>query len=324
MNTKVTIIMYHYVREIQNSRYPDIKGLEIKQFKEQLIFLKKYYTFITMEQLIDSIENSRSLPTKAVLLTFDDAYIDHFTQVLPVLLENKVQGSFFPPAKAIKENAILDVNKIHFILASCLDKHLIINDIFNLLNKYRENFTLESNEHYFQKLAKPNRFDSAEVIFIKRLLQVELADDLRKIIINELFSNFVGMTEAAFSGELYMSIDQIKTMLRMGMHIGSHGYDHFWLNSLNKEKQINEIEKSIEFLSEIGADTSYRSICYPYGAYNDLTVQILNEYNFKLGLTTNIAIADIKNENRFTFSRLDTNDMPKSQYSKTNDWYLKG
>lgn len=316
--------MYHYVREIQNSRYPDIKGLEIKQFKEQLIFLKKYYTFITMEQLIDSIENSRSLPTKAVLLTFDDAYIDHFTQVLPVLLENKVQGSFFPPAKAIKENAILDVNKIHFILASCLDKHLIINDIFNLLNKYRENFTLESNEHYFQKLAKPNRFDSAEVIFIKRLLQVELADDLRKIIINELFSNFVGMTEAAFSGELYMSIDQIKTMLRMGMHIGSHGYDHFWLNSLNKEKQINEIEKSIEFLSEIGADTSYRSICYPYGAYNDLTVQILNEYNFKLGLTTNIAIADIKNENRFTFSRLDTNDMPKSQYSKTNDWYLKG
>lgn len=323
MNTKVTIIMYHYVREIEQSRYPNIKGLEIKQFKEQIVYLNKHYIFITMEQLIDSIYNNSLLPDKAVLLTFDDAYIDHFTQVFPVLLENNIQGSFFPPAKAIKENTVLDVNKIHFILASCENKQIIINDIYDLLNKHRENYKLESNEHYYKKLAKPNRFDTAEVIFIKRLLQVELFDDLRKIITNELFTKYVGMTEAAFSRELYMSMDQLKTMKRSGMHIGSHGYDHYWLNSLSKEKQIIEIEKSIDFLSEIGADINNWTMCYPYGAYNDLTIKILQKHNCKLGLTTNVGIADIQHENRFRFSRLDTNDLQSNQNSIANEGLSK-
>ena len=28
-NYKVTIVMYHYVRDLKYSRYPDIKGLDI-------------------------------------------------------------------------------------------------------------------------------------------------------------------------------------------------------------------------------------------------------------------------------------------------------
>ncbi len=39
----ITIIMYHYVREIKNSKYPTIKGLEISSFKRQLDFLEKNF-----------------------------------------------------------------------------------------------------------------------------------------------------------------------------------------------------------------------------------------------------------------------------------------
>jgi len=79
MNSKkVTIVMYHYVRDLKHSRYPEIKGLDISLFYEQIMFLKKHYKFITMEMLIDSFENGSALPDKSVLLTFDDAYSDHF------------------------------------------------------------------------------------------------------------------------------------------------------------------------------------------------------------------------------------------------------
>ena len=57
--------------------------------------------------------------------------------------------------------------------------------------------------------------------------------------------------EAAFSRELYMNEDQIKTMLRHGMCVGCHGYDHYWLDSLPVEKQVSEIEKSLSFLKKI-------------------------------------------------------------------------
>ena len=48
-NQNVTVIMYHYVRDLINSRYPDIKGLDIRSFKNQIEFIKKNYNIIKME-----------------------------------------------------------------------------------------------------------------------------------------------------------------------------------------------------------------------------------------------------------------------------------
>lgn len=129
------------------------------------------------------------------------------------------------------------MNKIHFILASESDKSIITSEIRNELNKYRRDHNLESFEFYYDKLAKANRFDTADVIFIKRLLQVELDEPLRKIITNNLFETIVGIDEGSFSRELYMDVEQIQCMNRHGMHIGSHGYDHYWLGSLDKQNK---------------------------------------------------------------------------------------
>ena len=121
---------------------------------------------------MDSIENNKTLPNKSILLTFDDAYSEHFNYVFPFLDKHKIQGSFFPPVKAITENKVLDVNKIHFILSSENNKSKIISEIQNELDKFRKDYNLESFSFYFDKLAQTTRFDSADVIFIKRLLQV--------------------------------------------------------------------------------------------------------------------------------------------------------
>ena len=323
-NYKVTIVMYHYVRDLKYSRYPDIKGLDISLFYEQIKYLKKHYQFITMEMLMDSIENNKSLPNKSILLTFDDAYSEHFNYVFPFLDKHKIQGSFFPPVKAITENKVLDVNKIHFILASENNKSKIISEIQNELDKFRKDYKLESFSFYFDKLAQTTRFDSADVIFIKRLLQVELEESLRKTIINNLFERIVGIDENSFSRELYMNTEQIQCLNRNGMYVGSHGYDHYWLGSLEQEKQKIEIEKALDFLKIIGSDTKNWAMCYPYGNYNETTLKLLKEYDCKLALTTEVNIADIQKYNKYTLPRLDTNDLPKDIEASTNDWYLKG
>ena len=324
MNSKkVTIVMYHYVRDLKHSRYPEIKGLDISLFYEQIMFLKKHYKFITMEMLIDSFENGSALPDKSVLLTFDDAYSDHFEYVFPFLDKHKIQGSFFPPVKAITEHMVLDVNKIHFILAAESDKSKIISEIKNELDKFRKEYNLDDISVYYNKLAKANRFDTADVIFIKRLLQVELEESLRKIITNNLFEKIVGIDESSFSRELYMDTEQIQCMNRNGMHIGSHGYDHYWLGSLDEQKQRIEIEKAIEFLILIGSDIDNWTMCYPYGNYNETTIELLKEYNCKLAFTTVVNVADIQRDNRYALPRLDTNDIPKDKDAAPGDWFLK-
>lgn len=312
MNNNVTIVMYHYVRELKHSMFPEIKGLDISLFNEQLKYLNKHYTFITMELIIDAIDNNTKLPENSVLLTFDDGYSDHFKYVFPVLDKYKIQGTFFAPVKAITQHEVLDVNKIHFILASEPDKTKIISEIKSELNKYSKLFNLLDFSEYYKKLAFPNRFDTADVIFIKRLLQVELNEDVRKIITNNLFNKIVGINEEAFSRDLYMDVEQLQCMQRNGMHIGSHGYDHYWLGHLDKETQKSEIIKSLDFLKEIGCDINNWTMCYPFGNYNDITLDLLKEFKCKLAVTTEVKIATLSDNNRFTLPRLDTNDLPKS------------
>ena len=40
MNNSVSIVMYHYIRDLKNSRYPEIKGLDYDLFKEQIAFFQ--------------------------------------------------------------------------------------------------------------------------------------------------------------------------------------------------------------------------------------------------------------------------------------------
>lgn len=39
--SNLTVVMYHYVRPIERSRYPAIKGIELNDFKEQVGYIKK-------------------------------------------------------------------------------------------------------------------------------------------------------------------------------------------------------------------------------------------------------------------------------------------
>ncbi len=329
MGNKVTVVMYHYVRDLKNSRFPEIKGCDVRLFKEQVGYIKKHYNPVTVEEVIDAYENKRPLPDKAILFTFDDAYSDHFTYAFPILEHEHIQGVFFPPVKAITEHTVLDVNKIHFILASTPTEIMpqLLDELKMLVTKNKEEYDLQPFEAYFEQYAEASRFDPKEVIFVKRLLQVALPEKLRKIITSELFEKSVGMDESMFSRELYMTIDQIKCMVDSGMHVGSHGYDHYWLSSLSKEKQELEIAKSIEFIKMVGGDVNNWTMGYPYGDYNEDTIALLKQHGCKMGFTTEVDVADLSSKQKdmlYKIPRLDVNDLPKDANAPTNGWWEKG
>jgi hypothetical protein len=242
------------------------------------------------------------------------------------LYDKKIQGTFFPPVKAITEHFVLDVNKIHFILAAVDNMNLLLDEIKKLLLQYTQEYALKPYGYYFEKLALDDRFDTKEVIFIKRLLQVELEESLRNKMVNDLFCKFVSNDEQSFGRELYMNEEQLRCMVECGMHVGSHGYDHYWLGSLSKIKQEVEIKKSIEFIQQIGGNINNWTICYPYGNYNEDTISLLKKYNCRLGFTTVVDVAKIiglDNDERFKIPRLDTNDLPKDGNAEVNQWYNK-
>ena len=117
MSQKLYISMYHYTRDLVHSRYPEIKGLAYDLFEKQLQFFNKNFSVVTMEEVIRAIDEKNVLPDNALLLTFDDGYIDNFTVALPLLKKYGMQGSFFIPGKTFSENVLLDV---FFVLFECI------------------------------------------------------------------------------------------------------------------------------------------------------------------------------------------------------------
>ncbi len=63
---------------------------------------------------------------------------------------------------------------------------------------------------------------------------------------------------------------------------------------------------------------------YPYGSFDDQSIQMLKKRGCKLALTTEVAIASTNQDMRFVMPRIDTNDLPKNQNAEKNHWYSKG
>ena len=314
VNRRVTVVTYHYVRNLERSRYPEIKGLPTDAFRSQLDYLAEHYTPVRMEDLIRAAGDPEyNLPPNSVLLTFDDGYLDHFINVFPLLYTRGLQGSFFVPARAVQQRKVLDVNKIHFTLASVTDESSLLEAVFGLLDEYRHEFDLAENEAYYRDLAVADRFDPAEIIFVKRLLQKALPQQAREVIADRLFTRFVTGDETTFAEELYLNTDQLSCMLEAGMYVGAHGLDHRWLDTLSPGAQEAEIDGALGFLSGIGAAASSGSwvISYPYGAYNASLQQILKQKGCALAFTVEAAVADLSAHHIFELPRLDTNDLPQ-------------
>lgn len=307
--TNLTIVMYHYVRPIKGSKFPGIKGLELDSFKRQLDYLTDNFNIVSTEQVINAAKYSIPLPNDACWLTFDDGYKDHFAYVMPELLKRNLHGAFFPPRVAIEEDVVLDVNLIHHIL-SCADD---VKQLVSRLNSHclRNGISESKIDAYYKEYAVPNRFDNGDTIFVKRMLQHVLPEQLRSSIADNMFKEVVGLSAAEFSKELYLSFDEVKELVNSGMYVGSHGSRHYWLNKISPEEQEKDIKQSLNFLENVGAPKKDWVMCYPYGAYNDTTLSLLKKYEASVALTTEVRVANLKADNPFELPRLDTNDFPQ-------------
>ena len=315
--SELYISMYHYTRDLKHSRYPEIKGLDVNLFREQIAFMKSNFNIVTMEQVLEAISTKEKLPEKALLLTFDDGYADNYNVAMPILEEYGVQGSFFIPGKTFTTHQLLDVNKIHYVLASA-NIYNLVEDLKKEMDYYRgQEFQYASTEELFAKYAVASRFDIKETVFVKQMLQTVLPEKLRNIISSKLFAKYVGVTEEQLAYELYMSEEQIRTMKRHGMFIGIHGYDHYWLGNLSVEQMENDISLALDALDEF-VDKKQWVMNYPYGNYNKDVLAYISKQGACLGLTTEVRLADIDKDNPLELPRLDCNDFPPK-----SDNYLK-
>jgi peptidoglycan/xylan/chitin deacetylase (PgdA/CDA1 family) len=304
---QLDVVMYHFVRPIADSAWPGIKGLEATDFDRQLDYLQATYDMLTPRQAVDVMTGRETLCRRACLLTFDDGYRDHHDHVFPRLEARSLKGLFFPPACAALDREMLDVNKIHFILAGGADPTdmgALIDDAVSATPDLREPTHFRAEHH------KAFGYDTADVIYVKRMLQHALPPQLRARLTDALFRQSVSADPADFANSLYCGVDELRAMHEAGHMIGSHGSAHMWLNELPREEQHADIQASLRLFDAISAPRTDFAFCYPYGGYNAATLECLEKLGCAAAFTTRPDSAMPGTDGILEIPRLDTNVFP--------------
>jgi peptidoglycan/xylan/chitin deacetylase (PgdA/CDA1 family) len=312
-----TIVMYHVVRNAAGVPAA-LKGLDADAFRGQLAYIRAHYTPVGLFDLVAASTGSQPLPPRAIVLTFDDGYAGHHDVVLPLLADAHVPAAFFPVASASLDRAVLDINKVQFILAASGDAGRLVEIVDATIERHRPH--LPAPAEYRKKWWMPSRWDPPEVVYVKRLLQHALPEDVRRGLVDQLFRTMVSADERGFADELYMNRNQLVELHQAGMTIGIHGDRHLRLAVLPRDEQAVEIDGALRLLDAVGLPRQRFAYSYANGDHNDDSIELLQARGCSIAVTTRPDLARVGRDRLLTLPRIDTNDLPVGADAEPNEW----
>lgn len=95
---RVAILRYHSVQD-DPTRYSNSIGDAIihsaSVFEAQMEFIARQCHPVTMDEVLDFARGEKTLPRRAVAVTFDDGYVDNLEIAIPILNRFGVRASFY-------------------------------------------------------------------------------------------------------------------------------------------------------------------------------------------------------------------------------------
>lgn len=95
---KIPVLLYHnFVTTVPESDPDNFNYINTPQsFEENIkVILENGYTVISMEELNDADSGKIKLPSKPILITFDDGYYSNYEYIYPILKKYNVKASIF-------------------------------------------------------------------------------------------------------------------------------------------------------------------------------------------------------------------------------------
>lgn len=112
---KVPLLTYHYIGNNPNPQDLARDNLSVSpdKFEAQMEYLSQHgYTPLTLSEIISAFKGEFVLPEKAVVLTFDDGYIDFYLNAYPILLKYQLKATVFIPTGLMDQGYYLSWDQI--------------------------------------------------------------------------------------------------------------------------------------------------------------------------------------------------------------------
>ena len=255
-------VMYHYVRPVP-ADLPHFRYLHADNFRRQLDWLAATTGFASRDAFMGALAGG-PVPGGAVL-TFDDAFSDHYDHVFHELAARGLWGVFYVPTAVLESDRLLDVHRIHVLLGRVGGTRALAAAMPLVDDTMLSHGTVEA----FRRQTYMRQDNDADTTTFKRVMNYFISYEHRTGVLDRLMAAF-GMDaseEAAFKRSFYVDAGQLRGMADGGMTIGSHGANHLLMSKLSEVEQRAEIHTSFRALADL-LDTPVETFCYPYGGFH--------------------------------------------------------
>jgi peptidoglycan/xylan/chitin deacetylase (PgdA/CDA1 family) len=260
------VLTYHRVGDSEQDPWdPGIFSATGDEFDEQIAYLKRQYSLVTLEEALAFVEGTEKdkTPHCRVLVTFDDGYLDNYEIAYPILRSHGAQGVFFLCSNLVGSGHVPWWDHIAFLVKSAAKKRFILRYPTELDINVDKNGLKETLQSICDLFKTPGNLDPER--FMEELTEVAGANPLLEV------------------PRRFLNWDEAREMISGGMALGAHTHTHPMLSKLDGEDQRRELTLSRAILSEklrIKADT----FAYPFGsrtAFTKETQRIAEETGFR-------------------------------------------
>lgn len=264
----LVVLNYHRIGDRDATLYdPHVFSTTQEGFEAQIALLQRRYRVVSLAEATAIITGATRPRGVAVLLTFDDGYLDNYTAAFPVLAARGVPATFFLVTSEVGTSHIPRWDRVAWAVRHAPP------GVVRLRSPYDLTLDLRSDDR---------------VPAVKRAL---LALKSRAVAdADDFVSAVVEACDAApptAPDRVYMSWSEVAEMAKGGMDIGSHTHTHRILSRLSREEQLSELETSRRVLAErLGLDVT--ACAYPDGlptTWNDATLWAMREAGYRIGFT---------------------------------------
>ncbi len=263
----VLILNYHRIGNKNNSLLDrNLWSATDEDFDAQMGMIAKNFQVVGLDDL-ELVLHSRS--GRFVMVTFDDGYLDNYTNAYPILKAHGVPATFFITTGFLDVPKIPWWDEIAWIVRTSPLEALDVNPWTTTPVPFDE----------------PHREGA-----INRLLTVykRLPGTETEAYVNFLAESLkTGRSPAQIAKKLWMTWDMIREMKQNGMSFGGHTVNHPVLANLPADQQDEEIrECRRRLIEELGEPIE--AFSYPVGgpkSFNADTRTSLIRHGFKWGFT---------------------------------------
>lgn len=268
---KVLTLYYHRVNSLENDYH--MLCVSPTRFRQQMLYLKNKYSIVRFE------DDWNTLDSDAVVITFDDGYLDNLEYALPILEELQIPATIFISTGTLEQDKELWWDELEGLMLTGDD----IPDMFQLEDKdFGCCWDTSTWEH------RRNCYRSIHYL-MKNYSNLEKREQW----LSQLW-DWRGLRRMPRKNNLTVSVDDCKKLGKSKViSVGAHTISHPSLAVLSKEEQETEIKTSIDTLSAILGE-KIDLFSYPFGGigvdFNDETVEICRKNGIVKAASTDDAL----------------------------------